>query len=100
MAPAVRRIRPLSVGSVVEQKRGGRPVLVVKEAPDTTSVIESWEDAFDVSNRLLGRLKKTLTEMNADMASFNRRLATDLRKTSAKIAGNQRLLDELVKARS
>jgi hypothetical protein len=85
------------VGSVVEQRQGGRTFLLVHETPDTVSVIESWPDAFDVADRVLGRLKKTLEEMNIDMSAFNQRLAAGLRETDAKIKANQRLLDELIK---
>lgn len=87
------------VGSVTVQRQGNRTFLVVQETPDSTSVVESWEDAFGLADRLLGRLQGTLDEMNADLSAFNRRLAVELRKTSAKIAANQRLLDQLVKGR-
>jgi hypothetical protein len=89
----------LPVGSVVEQRQGGRTFLTVRETDDTTSVVESWDDAFDVANRILKRLGGTLDEMNADMAEFNKRFAAGLRETGAKIAANQRLLDELLKSR-
>jgi hypothetical protein len=92
------RSRP--VRSVVEQRRGGRTYLVVQETPDTTSKIESWTDAFDVTNRLLGRIKVSLEDINTSMDKSNQRLTSGLRKTGAKIAANQRLLDEIVKGRS
>jgi hypothetical protein len=92
------RSRP--VRSVVEQRRGSRTYLVVQETPDTTSKIESWTDAFDVTNRLLGRIKVSLEDINTSMDKSNQRLTSGLRKTGAKIAANQRLLDEIVKGRS
>jgi aminoglycoside phosphotransferase len=99
MAPAVPdRPKKLPVGSVVEQRQDGRTFLVVQETPDRVTIIETWDDGIDVVNRLLGRLKRTLDNMNVDMAASNKRLAAGLRKTSAKIAANQRLLDEIVKS--
>src|ERR1700730_12945464 len=92
--------RPRAVRSVFAQRRGGRTYLVVQETPDTTSKIESWTDAFDVTNRLLGRIKVSLEDINTSMAKSNQRLTSGLRKTGAKIAANQRLLDEIVKGRS
>jgi hypothetical protein len=92
--------RPRPVRSVVEQRRGGRTYLVVQETPDTTSKIESWTDAFNVTNRLLGRIKDSLEDINTSMDKSNQRLTSVLRKTGAKIAANQRLLDEIVKGRS
>jgi hypothetical protein len=88
------------VRSVVEQRQGGRTYLVVQETPDMTSKIESWTDAFDVANRLLGRIKDTLEDIGTNLDKSNRRLTSGLRKTGAKIAANQRLLDEVVKGRS
>jgi hypothetical protein len=38
--------------------------------------------------------------MNSNLAAFDQKLAADMRKTSAKIDANQRLLDELVKGRA
>jgi len=60
------------VGSVVEQRQGNRTVLIVQEARGKTSVVETWDDAFELTNRLLGRLKETLEEMNADMSTLNK----------------------------
>ena len=62
----------LPVGSVVEQRQGNRTVLIVQEARGKTSVVETWDDAFELTNRLLGRLKETLEEMNADMSTLNK----------------------------
>ena len=99
MAPAVPGgLKHLPVGSVIERRQDGRTFLVVQEAPDKTSIIESWEDAFDLVNRLLGRLKATLEEMNADMSASNERLTAGLRKTAAKVAANQRRLEKLIKS--
>jgi hypothetical protein len=101
MAPAIPRgLKPLRVGSVIEQRQDGRTFLLVQETPDRTSVIESWDDALDVANRLLGRLKRTLEDMNAGMTKSNKRLTVGLRETGAKIAANQRLLDKIVKGDS
>jgi hypothetical protein len=86
----------LPVGSVVEQRRGSRTYLIVQESPGKQSVIESWDDGLDVTNRLLGRLKATVEEISADMSLTNERLAQNIRHTEAKIETNQRLLDELV----
>jgi len=88
----------LSVGSVVEQRHGNRTFLVVQEAPGISSTVESWEDGIDVANRILGRLNQTLEEMNVGMSTFNEELAAGLRETGAKIAGNQRLLDEIIES--
>jgi hypothetical protein len=85
------------VKSVVEQRRGGRTYLVVQETPDTTSKIESWADAFEVANRLLDRINDTLEDIGTNLDKSNRRLTLGLRKTGARIAANQRLLDEMVK---
>ncbi len=93
-------LKPLPVGSVVERRQDGRTFLLVQETPDRTSVIESWDDGLDVVNRLLGRLKGTLENMNADMTASNERLAAGLRETGAKIAANQRLLDKIIAADS
>ena len=90
-------LKHLPVGSVVEQQQDGRTFLVVQEAPDRTSIIESWEDGFDLVNRLLRRLKGTLEEMNAEMSAFNKRLTANLHKTTAKVAANQRLLEKIIK---
>jgi aminoglycoside phosphotransferase len=89
----------LPVGSVVERRQGGRTFLIVQEASGVSSTVESWEDGIDVANRILGRLNHTLEAMNADMSTFNDRLTAGLRETGAKIASNQRLLDEIVKGR-
>ena len=99
MAPVLPgELKQLPVGSVVEQRQGDRAFLIVQETPDTASIVESWADGVDVANRLLGRLRQTLEDMNADMSAFNERLAAGLRETDAKIAANQRLLDEIVKS--
>ena|SRR6266853_1820551 len=98
MAPGVPGgVKQLPVGSVIEQRQGDRTFLVVQETPDRTSVIESWDDGIDLANRLLGRLKQTLDDMNVGMMASNERLAVGLRETGAKIAANRRLLDEIVK---
>jgi hypothetical protein len=89
-----------TVGAVVEQRQGGRAYLVVQETPDRASKIESWMDAFDVGNRLLGRIKDMVDGINTAMDKSNQRLSSGLRRTGAKIAANQRLLDEIVKGRS
>ena len=95
-----RKSKNLPVGTVALQKRGDRTVLVVQETTEKVSVIESWEEALDLVARLLGRVSKALNEMNADLVESNRRSAAVRRKTKAKIAANQRLLDRLVKAHS
>jgi hypothetical protein len=87
-------------GSVIEQNQGDRAFLIVQESPARRSVVETWDDLMEVCNRLLGRINTTLREMNADLATFDQKLSRDLRKTAAKIATNQRLLDELVAGRS
>ncbi len=98
MAPAIPGgLKRLPVGSVIEQRQDGRTFLVVREAPNRTSIIESWDDALDVASRVLGRIKATLDDMNASMAASNERLSTDLRETAAKIAANQRLLEKIIK---
>jgi hypothetical protein len=94
------KTRNSPVGSVAVQQRGGRAVLLVQETSEKVSVIESWEDAFDLIARLLNRIKGTLNEMNLELSAYNRRSAVDLRRTRAKIAANQRLLDKIVKAGS
>jgi hypothetical protein len=98
MAPALPGgLKQLPVGSVIEQRQDGRTFLVVREAPDRTSIIESWDDALDVASRVLGRIKATLDDMNASMAASNERLSAGLRETAAKIAANQRLLEKIIK---
>ena len=98
MAPALPGgLKQLPVGSVIEQRQDGRTFLVVQEAPDRTSIIESWDDALDVASRLLGRIKATLDDMNAGMSASNERLSAGLRETAAKIAANQRLLEKMIK---
>ncbi len=94
-----RKSKNQPVGSVAVQRHGDRTFLVVQETPDRVSLIESWEDAFELVGRLLGRIGVTLNEMNAELSAFNRRSAANLRKTRAKVTANQRLLDKLVKAR-
>jgi hypothetical protein len=86
----------LPVGSVVEQKQGNRAYLIVQESPSRRSVVQTWEDGFDVANRLLDRLKSILGEMNRDMAAVNDRLTAGIHETSEKVSANQGLLDELV----
>ena len=99
MAPVFPRTPDrLPVGSVIEQRQGDRTVLVVQETDDRTSTIESWDDGLDLANRLLGRLKQALEGINAGMATSNERLTRGIRETSAKIAANGRLLDEMVKS--
>lgn len=90
----------LPVGSVIEQGRGEQAYLVVQEAADRTSIIASWDDLMDFTNRVLRRVGATLDQMNADLAAFNEKLSKDVAGTTAKIAANQRLVDELVKGRS
>ena len=87
----------LPVGSVVEQRHGGRIFLVVQEAEGRRSTIESWEDGLEVTNRLLRRARKSLDEMNADVSALNKRLTKGARNIDAKIKSNQRLLDRLTK---
>ena len=82
---------------MIEQRQGGRRFLTVQETSGTSSTIESWDDGIDVANCILGRLNQTLQEMNDDMSAFLDRLDVDLRETGAKIEGNQRFLNELVK---
>jgi hypothetical protein len=94
-SPPFRPARP-----VVERREGGRIYLIVQETPDTSSRIETWSDAFEVTNRLLGRIEDTLENINANMEKSNRRLTAGLRETGAKIAANRRLLDEIVTGRS
>src|SRR6266852_5971848 len=95
MAPGVPGgVKQLPVGSVIERRQGDRTFLVVQETPDRMTVIESWDDGIDLANRLLGRLKRTLDDMNAEITTSNQR---GLRETGAKIAANRRLLDEIVK---
>jgi hypothetical protein len=89
----------LPVGSVVEQRRDGRTVLLVQETPETATVVESWEDALDLANRLLARIGRILDQMNADRSALNQGLAESLAVTGAKIAENQRLLDRLINDR-
>jgi hypothetical protein len=88
------------VGTVVEQRQGDRTYLIVQETYDTASKIESWTDALDVANRLLGRIKDTLQDINTSMDRSNQRLTSGLRRTSAKVAANQRQLDAIVKGGS
>src|SRR3954469_14423386 len=101
MAP---RFRPpptssdLPAGSVIEQRQGSRTFLVVQESRGKSSVIESWEDGFELTNRLLGRLKDSVEDMNADISALNKRLTAGIRETNSKIKANQRLLDALVKS--
>ena len=90
-------LKALPVGSVIERRQDGRMYLVVQETPDKASIVESCDDALDVINRLLGRLKRTLEDMNTDMEACNERLAAGLRETGAKIVANGRLLDEIVR---
>jgi hypothetical protein len=99
MAPVFPRTPDrLPVGSVIEQRQGDRMVLVVQETNDRTSTIESWDDGLDLANRLLGRLRQALEGINSGMATSNERLTNGIRETSAKIAANGRLLDEIVKS--
>jgi hypothetical protein len=100
MAYGIKPPPHLPVGSVIEQRRGDQIRLVVQESSGKTSIIESWDDSMDVSNRLFGRIRTTLEQMNSNLAAFDQKLAADMRKTSAKIDANQRLLDELVKGRA
>ena len=100
MAVSFKPPRFSPVGSVVEQRQGGRTYLIVQETPDTASKIESWTDAFELANRLLGKIKGTLEDINTNMDKSNQRLNSGLRRTGAKIAANQRLLDGIVKGRS
>jgi gas vesicle protein len=86
----------LPAGSVVEQKQGGRTVLIVQESPSKRSMVEIWEDGLKVTNRILGRLQSILREMNEDMARTNERLTAGIRDTTAKIKANQHLLDKLL----
>jgi hypothetical protein len=101
MAPGPRPPRPtthdLPVGSVVEQRQGSRTVLVVQESRSKSSIVESWEDGFELTNRLLRRLKNSVEQMNADMSLLNERLTAGIRETNSRIKANQRLLDKLVK---
>jgi hypothetical protein len=98
MAPALPDgLKQLPVGSVIEQRQDGRTFLVVQEAPDRTSIIESWDDALDVASRILGQVNEMLADMNARMATSNERLSAGLRETAAKIAANQLLLEKLIK---
>ena len=99
MATAPGGIQKLPVGSVVEQRQGSRTFLVVQETSETATRIESWDDGSKLVNRLLGRLGKTLKEMNADISALNKRLEVGLRRTDAKIRANQRLLEQLVNGR-
>jgi hypothetical protein len=100
MAPVFPRTPDrLPVGSVVEQRQGDRTFLVVQETADRTSIIESWDQGLDLANRLLGRLNQALDDINAGMAASNERLTRGIDETSAKIAANGRLLDEIVKSR-
>ena len=87
----------LPVGSVVEQRRGGRIFLIVQETEGKRSTIESWEDGLEVTNRLLSRARESLEEMNADVSALNKSLTEGARKIGAKIKSNQRLLDKLIK---
>lgn len=90
----------LPVGSVEERREGSRTYLIVQETRAKQSVVESWDDAIKITNRLLGRLDRTLRKMNADLAALNARLGEGIRRTDAKIEANQRLLDALVKDRT
>jgi len=87
----------LPVGSVVEQRQGGRSFLLVQESERKISTIESWEDGLELTNRLLRRARKSLDEMNADVSALNKRLMKGARKIDAKVKSNQRLLDKLIK---
>ena len=102
MAPGIKPppFAGLPVGSVVEQRQGGRTFLVVQETEGRRSTIESWEDGLEVTNRLLKRARKGLKEINADVSALNKRLTEGARKIDAKIKSNQRLLDKLVKGRT
>ncbi len=82
----------LPVGSVIEYELDERTVLLVQEAPDRTTIVESWEDALDLANRVLGRVVDTLDEVIAERSAINQRLES----ISAKIGENQRVLDRLV----
>jgi hypothetical protein len=46
---------------------------------------------------LLDRINDTLEDIGTNLDKSNRRLTLGLRKTGARIAANQRLLDEMVK---
>jgi|SRR5690242_9790523 hypothetical protein len=87
----------LPVGSVAEQRQGGRSFLLVQESEQKTSRIESWEDGLELTNRLLKRAHKSIKEMNADVSALNKRLTKGARKLDTKIKSNQRLLDKLIK---
>ena len=90
----------LPVGSVIEQRQGGRSFLIVQESERKTSTIECWEDGLEITDRLLRRARRSLEGMNADVSALNKRLTGGMRKIDAKLRSNQRLLDKLVKDRA